>query len=140
MYREMSKVSASAAGTAIQAPLMPRKCGSTSRQAAVKTKVRQNERIADTLPLDNAVKNPEDVMLTPLNKKQNPSKTHGRPYKLKIQFQPKAPQPQQTFPLRAQKKIPSQPRIKTSSSRNSSTLPRMHPTPASSFRKTLRAT
>lgn len=74
MYREMSKVSASAAGTAIQAPLMPRKCGSTSRQAAVKTKVRQNERIADTLPLDNAVKNPEDVMLTPLNKKQKANK------------------------------------------------------------------
>lgn len=74
MYREMSKVSTSAAGTAIQAPLMPRKCGSTSRQAAVKTKVRQNERIADTLPLDNAVKNPEDVMLTPLNKKQKANK------------------------------------------------------------------
>ena len=70
----MSNVSASAAGTAIQAPLMPRKCGSTIRQTAVKTKVRQNERIADTLPLDNAVKNPEDVMLTPLNKKQKANK------------------------------------------------------------------
>ena len=70
----MSNVSASAAGTAIQAPLMPRKCGSKIRQTAVKTKVRQNERIADTLPLDNAVKNPEDVMLTPLNKKQKANK------------------------------------------------------------------
>ena len=51
--------------------MIPRIGGSTSREITVKTRVRLNERIAEIFPFESAVKNPDDVMLSPLNRKLN---------------------------------------------------------------------
>ena len=59
----------SAAGTAIQTPVIPRTGGSVKRQIAVNTNVLAKEIMADIVPLESAVKMPEDVILIPLNKK-----------------------------------------------------------------------
>ena len=48
---------------------MPNIFGRTNSDITIKTSVRLKEISADTFPFDNAVKNPEDVMLIPLNKK-----------------------------------------------------------------------
>ena len=59
----------SAAGTASQTPVIPRKYGKVTRQITRKKSVLENEIIAETFPFDNAVKIPDEMMLIPLNKK-----------------------------------------------------------------------
>ena len=59
----------SATGIAIQAPIIPKKLGRISNDKTMNPSERQKEIIAETLPFDKAVKNPDDVMLIPLNKK-----------------------------------------------------------------------
>ena len=54
---------------AIQAPLIPKKLGKIRRASTVNTKVLLEEIIAETLPFDRAVKKPELVIFSPLNKK-----------------------------------------------------------------------
>ncbi len=54
---------------AIQAPLIPKICGRINNEITIKTNVLQKEISADTFPLDSAVKNPEDVIFMPLNRK-----------------------------------------------------------------------
>ena len=66
---DKSNVRNSATGTASQAPLIPRNCGRTSSEIVVNTRVLSKEMIADTLPFDSAVKNPEERILTPQNRK-----------------------------------------------------------------------
>ena len=66
---DRSRVRNSAIGTASQAPLIPRNCGRISREIVVNTRVLAKEMIADTLPFDNAVKNPEERILNPQNRK-----------------------------------------------------------------------
>ena len=61
----------SAAGTASQTPVIPRKYGNVTRQITRKKSVLENEIIADTFPFDNAVKISDEMMLIPLNKKFN---------------------------------------------------------------------
>lgn len=69
MPRVSTRVRNSATGIASHAPVTPRNRGRISRDSTINTSVRKNEIIADTLPLDNAVKKPEDVILIPLNRK-----------------------------------------------------------------------
>ena len=54
---------------AIQAPFRSRKEGRINKHNTINTSVRQNEIIADTSPLDKAVKKPEEVIFKPLNRK-----------------------------------------------------------------------
>ena len=54
---------------AIQAPLIPKIRGRINNEITIKTNVLQKEISADTFPLDNAVKKPEDVIFMPLNRK-----------------------------------------------------------------------
>ena len=54
---------------AIQAPLIPKIRGRINNEITIKTNVLQKEISADTFPLDSAVKNPEDVIFMPLNRK-----------------------------------------------------------------------
>lgn len=56
-------------GVAIQAPLIPKIRGRINNEITIKTNVLQKEISADTFPLDSAVKNPEDVIFMPLNRK-----------------------------------------------------------------------
>ena len=65
----MRSVRNSATGMAIQAPLIPKIRGRINNEITIKTNVLQKEISADTFPLDNAVKNPEDVIFMPLNRK-----------------------------------------------------------------------
>ena len=69
MPMDKSNVRNSATGTASQAPLIPRNCGRTSSEIVVNTRVLSEEMIADTLPFDSAVKNPEERILKPQNRK-----------------------------------------------------------------------
>ena len=62
-------VAASAAGTAIHAPVTPIIFGSVMRKITVNTSVRPKEIKAEIFPLESAVKNPEDTIFIPLNKK-----------------------------------------------------------------------
>ena len=59
----------SATGIAIQAPFIPRSCGRNSSEITVNTSVLQNDIMAEILPLDSAVKKPDEVILSPLNRK-----------------------------------------------------------------------
>ena len=54
---------------AIQAPVNPRKVGRVNKHKTINTNVLQNEMTAEIIPLDNAVKNPEEAMFKPLNRK-----------------------------------------------------------------------
>ena len=54
---------------ASQAPVILKNRGRMSRDSTINTRVRRNEMIADTRPLDRAVKKPEEAMLKPLNRK-----------------------------------------------------------------------
>ena len=54
---------------AIQAPVIPKIRGNIINERTINTNVLANEIIAETLPLDRAVKKPEDAILKPLNKK-----------------------------------------------------------------------
>ena len=65
----MRSVRNSATGMAIHAPLMPRIRGRIISEMMVNTRVLQKEIMAETFPLDRAVKNPDEVILIPLNKK-----------------------------------------------------------------------
>ena len=65
----MRSVRNSATGMAIQAPLIPKIRGRINNEITIKTNVLQKEISADTFPLDSAVKNPEDVIFMPLNRK-----------------------------------------------------------------------
>ena len=65
----MRSVRNSATGMAIQAPLMPKIRGRIISEMTMNTSVLQKEIMAETFPLDNAVKNPDEVILIPLNKK-----------------------------------------------------------------------
>ena len=64
-----SNVHSSATGIAIQAPVIPINLGRVNSASVVNSKVLQNEIMADVLPFDSAVKNPDEVILSPLNKK-----------------------------------------------------------------------
>ena len=66
---DTSRVQSSATGMAIQAPVMPRNLGRRRSAAVVNSRVLQKEMMAEVFPLDSAVKNPEDVMFNPLNRK-----------------------------------------------------------------------
>ena len=48
---------------------MPKKCGRITKEMAMNTSVRQKEMIAETFPLESAVKKPEEAILIPLNRK-----------------------------------------------------------------------
>lgn len=54
---------------AIQAPLIPKKLGKVRSANTVNTRVLLEEIIAEILPFDRAVKKPELVIFSPLNKK-----------------------------------------------------------------------
>ena len=69
MTVDRSSVRNSATGMAIQAPVKSRKVGKINKLNTINTSVRQNEIMAETRPLDKAVKNPEEVMFKPLNRK-----------------------------------------------------------------------
>ena len=69
MQTDSTSVQSSDAGIAIHAPFSPHTRGKTSRNTTVKNSVLQKEINADTFPFDNAVKNPEDAILNPLNRK-----------------------------------------------------------------------
>lgn len=60
---------ASAKGTASHTPFIPKIRGSKRMWPASRTKVRRNERTADTFPLDRAVKLAEVKMFRPQNRK-----------------------------------------------------------------------
>ena len=66
---DTSRVHSSATGMAIQAPVIPRNRGRISSAAVVNSSVLQNEMTAEVFPLDRAVKKPEDVIFSPLNRK-----------------------------------------------------------------------
>lgn len=66
---ETSSVRNSATGMASQAPVIPRNLGRIRRASVVNSRVRQKEMTAEVFPLDSAVKNPDDVMFRPLNRK-----------------------------------------------------------------------
>lgn len=66
---DTNTVSSSAKGTAIHIPVTPKKCGSISNPAQIKTNVRSVEIIADTFPFDKAVNAAETNRLKPQNKK-----------------------------------------------------------------------
>ena len=65
----MRSVRNSATGMAIQAPLIPKIRGRINNEITIKTNDLQKEISADTFQLDSAVKNPEDVIFMPLNRK-----------------------------------------------------------------------
>ena len=67
----------SATGTASQAPYRPKKSGRINRSRTVNTSVLQKEINAETVPFDRAVKNPEEVIFTPLNR--NPTEKILKP-------------------------------------------------------------
>ena len=69
MTVDRSSVRNSATGMAIHAPVRSRKAGRINKHNTINTSVRQNEIIADTSPLDKAVKKPEEVIFKPLNRK-----------------------------------------------------------------------
>ena len=69
MTVDRSSVKNSATGMAIHAPVKPRKVGKINKLNTINTSVRQKEIIAEIRPLDKAVKNPEEVMFKPLNRK-----------------------------------------------------------------------
>ena len=69
MTVDRSSVRNSATGMAIHAPVKSRKVGKINKLNTINTSVRQKEIIAEIRPLDKAVKNPEEVMFKPLNRK-----------------------------------------------------------------------
>ena len=69
MPRVITRVRNSATGIASHAPVIPKNRGRVSRDSTINTRVRKNEMIADTRPLDRAVKKPEEAILKPLNRK-----------------------------------------------------------------------
>ena len=69
MQTDSTSVQSSDAGIAIHAPFSPHTRGSTSKNTTVKSNVLQKEINADIFPLERAVKNPEDAILNPLNRK-----------------------------------------------------------------------
>ena len=64
-----SRVRNSATGMAIHAPVIPIISGNKISDSDINTSVLQNDIIADIFPFDRAVKNPDDNILSPLNKK-----------------------------------------------------------------------
>ena len=64
-----SRVQNSATGMAIHVPVIPKNFGRIRSDRTINPKVLQKEITAEMVPLDRAVKNPEDVMLMPLNRK-----------------------------------------------------------------------
>ena len=54
---------------AIHAPVIPIISGNKISDSDINTSVLQNDIIADIFPFDRAVKNPDDIILSPLNKK-----------------------------------------------------------------------
>ncbi|MEG0736636.1 MAG: hypothetical protein RR441_07190 [Longicatena sp.] len=77
-YNDINKDSSSASGTASQIPKTPYIVGSTSNAMEIKTNVLSDDIIADTIPLDSAVKVADAKILMPQNRKligkiRNPS-------------------------------------------------------------------
>lgn len=62
------QVDASAAGTAIQTPVISRNFGRSIRNRVIRPKVLKNEISADTFPLDNAVNMEEVKIFIPQNR------------------------------------------------------------------------
>ena len=69
MQTDSTSVQSSDAGIAIHAPFSPHIRGKTSRNTTLNNSVLQKEINADIFPLERAVKNPEDAILNPLNRK-----------------------------------------------------------------------
>ena len=69
MTVDRSSVRNSATGMAIHAPVKSRKVGKINKLNTINTSVRQKEIIAEIRPLDKAVKNPEERILNPQNRK-----------------------------------------------------------------------
>ena len=52
-----------------QTPVIPQKYGNRNSAAVTNKNVRQNDRAADTFPLENAVNNADEKIFSPINKK-----------------------------------------------------------------------
>ena len=66
----MTKDVASATGSASQTPFIRQKYGKIISAAETNKNVRQNDKTADTLPLEYAVNKADAKMFIPINKKQ----------------------------------------------------------------------
>ena len=64
-------VNSSAIGTASHTPVTPKILGRVSNSTGINPNVRRNDKIADNVPLDNAVNIAEAKIFNPQNRKLN---------------------------------------------------------------------